>query len=128
MSSDIWASITSRQELEQSGRKALEWCKEHPIKFSAYATFVLLSLFPAFVFVLFTICSVIGTVLFLVLILLIGLIMLAGVCAIVLCCSGCVAASVTVAYLVTSVAFRAIKWMIGVFNDPVSKGDSLKES
>ena len=128
MSSDTWTSITSRQELEQWVRKGFEWCKCHPIKFSAYATFVLLSLFPIFVFLLFTLCSIIGTVLFLVLLLLIGLILLAGVCALVLCCSGCVAASVTVAYLIASAGGRVIKWIIGLFNDSISKGDSLKES
>lgn len=130
MSSDSWTNITSRHDLEQSGKKVFEWSKEHPIKFSAYATFVLLSLFPVFVFLLFTICSVIGTVLFLVLILLIGLIILAGVCSIVLCCSGCVAASVTVAYLIGSVALRIIKWMLGLLNSSAisSKDDSLKES
>ena len=128
MSSDTWASLTSRQDVEQLGRRVFEWCKEHPIKFSAYATFVLLSLFPVFVFLLFTICSIIGTVLFLVLFLLIGLIILAAVCSIVLCCSGCVAASVTVAYLIVSSAVAGIKWIIGLFNGSTSKGDSLKES
>lgn len=129
MSSDTWASLTSRQDLEQLARRVFEWCKEHPIKFSAYATFVLLSLFPIFVFLLFTICSIIGTVLFLVLLLLIGLIILAAVCSIVLCCSGCVAASVTVAYLIVSSAAAGIKWIIGLFNaGSTSKGDSLKES
>ena len=113
MSSDSWTSITSREGLEESVRGVFEWCKEHPIRFSAYATFILLSLFPVFVFLLFTICSVIGTVLLLALILLIGLILLAGVCSIVLCCSGCVAACVTVAYLIASVVLRGVKWLAG---------------
>lgn len=129
MSSDTWADVASklhtREGLEQSGKQAFEWSKEHPIRFSAYATFVLLSLFPIFVFLLFTICSIIGTVLFLVLVLLIGLIILAGVCAIVLCCSGCVAAFVTVGYIVTSSITKIVQWM---FNNPSSKEDSLKES
>ena len=128
MSSDTWTSITSWQDLEQLGRRVIEWCKEHPIKFSAYATFILLSLFPVFVFLLFTICSIIGTVLFLVLLLLIGLIILAAVCSIVLCCSGCVAASVTVAYLIMSVIMAGIKWIIGLFSGSTGRGDSLKES
>ena len=128
MSSDTWTSLTSWQDLEQLGRRVIEWCKEHPIKFSAYATFILLSLFPVFVFLLFTICSIIGTVLFLVLLLLIGLIILAAVCSIVLCCSGCVAASVTVAYLIMSVITAGIKWIIGLFSGSTGRGDSLKES
>lgn len=127
-----WSSYswpTSREELERSGWRALEWSKEHPIKFSAYASFILMSLFPIFVFLLFMICSIIGTLLFLVLMLLIGLIILAGVCSIVLCCSGCVAATITVVYTIASAVSGIIKWILAMLlNRPVSEGDSLKES
>jgi len=128
MSSDTWTSITSREEIHQTVRAALDWCKEHPVKFSAYATFFLLSLFPVLVFLLFAICSVVGTVLFLVMILLSGLMILAGVCSIVLCCSGCVAASVTVGYLIFSVVAKVMEWILGLFNRPIGKGDLSKES
>ena len=115
--------LGSWAEAEETGRKFFQWCKDHPIQFSAYATFILLSLFPLFVFVVFAICSVVGTLLFLLAVLLLALI-----CSLVICCSGCVAACVTGIYFMATSALRLVCWIFGSLPRSSDKGDSLKES
>jgi len=115
--------LGSRAEMEETGRNLFQWCKEHPIQFSAYATFILLSLFPVFVFLVFAICSVVGTLLFLLSILLMGLVVLALVCSMVICCSGCVAACVTGIYFALTSALRLACWVFGSLPRSSDKGD-----